>query len=259
MNKLNPKFTADIQEWLETPAEQRDIIAGARLLLQANRNRALYNSITMRPQKFAAKLEYELRKHLQIRLRGMSLADVVRLENAVMPRIEATVAAMPVISTDNEIPEGKGAGASGRRADHDSLPPEIQQLWDDNATRAKQIRALFAEIKAMADAEPCDRFERLSILDKVETAYREAYARYDAYGTEDADGEASPVDKKRISALRKSISQHRKALASLPADDRETRPELLGKLQGCVTELLEMGAGLADNTRIDLEALGIVL
>lgn len=252
--KLDPKFTASMQSWLNTPAERRDMAAGAMLLFQANRNRALYNSIVARPAKFAAKLEYEMRKHLKIRLAKMSLEDVVRMDASVMPRVERTVATEAVISTDDELP--KGAVAKGKRPDHDTLPAEIQQLWDDNAQRYRKVRALFEELKAMSDAEPCDRYEKLVILDKEETAYRTSLAAYDAYGNEPDGLEKRAADQKRVSALRKSLSTHRKQLGKLPEDDAK-RSILLDKIQAEVSELAALGSGIADGTKIELAALGI--
>lgn len=246
-----------MQAWLNTPADARDIAAGALMLYQANRNKALYNSIIARPGKFAAKLEYEMRKHLKIRLAKMSLEDVARMEVKVMPRVEHTLAAEAVISTDDELPEG--TVAKGKRADHDSLPPEIQALWDDNAMRYRKVRQLFEELKAMADAQPCDRYEKLVMLDKAEAAYRTSLATYDAYDPDEPDGIAKRmIDQKRVNALRKSLSTHRKQLGKLAGDDPK-RPALLDKIQSEVAELTALGSGLADDTKIELKSLGIEL
>lgn len=254
MKKIDPKFTSEIQEWLNTPAQQRDMQKGATMLLQLNRNRAFFNSVLMRPAKFAAKLEYELRKHLNIRLQNMAVSDVIAMERKVLPRVEATLAA-PAITTDTDFAEGKVA--TGKRADHDSLPPEIQALWNGNSERYFKIDGLFNELKAMSDAAPCDRFEKLVILDKIETAHRKALADYDAYDPATAKpGGTVVADPKRVSALRKSISTCKSAYYK--ADD--TKKEIiLGKLQSAVSELLSLGAGLADATREELVTLGISL
>ena len=77
---MDNKLTQQITDWLNTPRERRDIGAGAMMLLRLNNNRFLYANIMRRPEKFADKLEYELRKHLRIRLDNMTMADVVRLK-----------------------------------------------------------------------------------------------------------------------------------------------------------------------------------
>ena len=113
---MDNKITEQLTEWLNTPQEKRDIPAGAMMLLRLNNNRFLYANILRRPDKFADKLEYELRKHLRIRLDGLTRADVIKLEAQVIPAAKRTLATpRAVISTDDELPEAKVA--TGRRAD----------------------------------------------------------------------------------------------------------------------------------------------
>ena len=87
MHKLDNKLTQQIADWLNTPEADRDVRAGADLMLSLNRNRALYNSILRRPDKFMAKLVYELRKFLRMRLDAATAADAAKLEREVMPRV----------------------------------------------------------------------------------------------------------------------------------------------------------------------------
>ncbi len=64
---LDQQLTKDIAAWLNLSPEERDIEAGALLLLRINRNRFLYNNIVARPKALADKLEAELKKYLRIR------------------------------------------------------------------------------------------------------------------------------------------------------------------------------------------------
>ena len=48
--------------------------------------------------------------------------------------------------------------AKGKREDHDSLPPEIQALWDDNAAIYKRLKDKFEECKSLNDKPACDRY-----------------------------------------------------------------------------------------------------
>lgn len=50
---LDPQITRRIQQYLDTPETDRDPVAGASLMLQLNRNRALYNSILRKPENSA--------------------------------------------------------------------------------------------------------------------------------------------------------------------------------------------------------------
>ena len=88
---MDDKFTEKVRQWLDTPAQERDIIAGATLLLQLNKNRILHANIVRHPERFMGKLEYELRKHLNIRVDGFTLSAVVRMEREVMPAVALTL------------------------------------------------------------------------------------------------------------------------------------------------------------------------
>lgn len=268
--KLDPQITKDIQEWLNTPEKERDIKAGADLMLSLNRNRALYNSIIRRPDKFLPKLVYELRKYLRMRLDNMAVTDVIRMEAAVMPAAKQTLESPVVISSDDEIPEG--AVARGRRADHDSLPAHIRDLWDSNADRYVRIRLFYNELKAMHDSQPCDRYEKLVMLDELDKKYRANLSEYDSYDVSNqarmsgqpsaAPASQAPVaevsndNEKTLNNARKTLSKYRKVLAGLPANDPR-RQTALEKIQSAVSSIIACGAGVADDTRAELEALGI--
>ncbi len=267
MRPIDPKLTQAVADWLNTPSEKRDIQAGADLLLSLDRNRALYNTITRRPEKYGAKLERELRKHLNIRLRGMAVADVARLEEKVMPLAAETAAAPPEISTDDELPEG--VVAKGRRPDHDSLPAEIRDLWESNAARHRKIVILFNELKAMADAAPCDRFEKLTILAELDAEYRANLARYDAFAqasplpqTEPrlpaAPSEApDPVDAgKAVAAARKTISKYKKVLETAGGDTAASETAV-AKISDAARRVLSLGASFDERNVAELVSLGV--
>lgn len=253
MHKLDPKFTRRVADWLDTPPESQNVAEGAELLLAMSRNRALYNSIMRRPVDLKPKLVYELRKYLAIRNRNMTLPDVARHEQMVMSRVADTVAC-PAIDVDDELPAG--TVARGRRPDHDSLPQEIQTLWDDNGERYRRIVILFNELKNMADKQPCDRAEKVWQLGKLDEQYRASLAAYDAYSP-DAPATVTDADAARkIAAARKSISKYRKVLVETSPDPAR-RAECLARIQSSVDVILSMGAGVSDSSRADLVAMGI--
>ena len=276
MKYIDSKLTASISEWLNTPVADRDVRAGADMMLSLNRNRALYNSIMRNPDKFMPKLEYELRKYLRLRLDSKSVADAAGMEARVMPRVEELVSGAPEISSDDELPEP--VIAKGRRADHESLPSHIQALWDSNGQRYQRIVVLFNELKNMADAQPCDRYEKLCILDELESAYRKNLELYDSFvappamadaSAEDCSGcaddataeaDATSVDNvvKAVNAARKTLSKYRKVLSGM-SDDDPKRPAAIAKLQEAANVIQSSGSSFADDTKNELLALGISL
>ena len=259
---IDNKVTQAVQDWLNTPEEQRDIRQGAELMLSLNRNRALYNSVLARPAKYKDKMIYELRKHLRMRLDNMAVADVIRLEERVIPSVKEIIA-HPIISTDDEFADA--TIAKGKRADHDTLPTEIKALWDRNITLYRQIVLVFNELKAMEDCPPCDRYERLVILDKADKEYRANFARYDDYKFErvplmedqvpqnDADIDPSQA---RANA-RKNLSKYIKKLET--ESDAEAGDKLIDKICACLKTIYSTGGTIQRATAATLAGYGITI
>lgn len=247
-----------MQDWLNARPADRDFMRGAAMLRSLNRNKALYNTLVRNPGKYMSKLEYELRKHLRIRLHNMSVADVVHMEAEVMPRVASTVATPPTISSDDELPEAHTA--RGRRADHDSLPQEIQALWDSNATRYRKIVLLFNELKAMADQEPCDRFEKLQMLDELDKQYRHTLEQYDGYlpasATPPLSAGRTDEEARRLSAARKTLGKYKKVASAADVSD-ERRTLAITKCRACVAVIRDLGGKFTPEVAAELSALGI--
>lgn len=260
---MDNKITEQLTEWLNTPRENRDIATGAMLLLRLNNNRFLYANILRRPDKMADKLEYELRKHLRIRLDGLTRADVVKLEAQVIPAAKKTLASPPaVISTDAEQPEAEVA--TGRRADHDLLPPEVQALWDNNLQLYKTIKNVFEQLKTMEKAQPCDRYEYLKILDDADRKYRANLERYDHYviGSEPVaaatDNTNSDEAQRKINAARKTLTKYKKILAKA-GEGTERAETARQKIIACIEVIRENGGVVGAAVTADLKKLGIVI
>lgn len=251
---MDHKFTKKIRTWLNTPVNERSIEEGATMLLQLNRNRILHQNIIRRGVRMMPKLEYELKKHLRIRDDGKTLHEVVAMEKVIMPAVEQLVTK----------PEAEHAG---KRADHDELPEEVQQLWDGNFERYTKIKALFEELKAMEKMQPCDRYEKLKLLDEAEKAYREALSAYDSYVKEDnfpTKTEEQPVDPAELATqignARKYISEGKGKLKKLIDEGNEAKAATLReKIVERVRTIQQAGAPISDDTFAELSELGINL
>ena len=249
---IDPKLTDKIGEWLQTEPARRDIVAGAELVLALTRNRALYNTALRHPDRVASKIEYELRKFYLIRLDGRTAADVARMEPAVMNAVEA------IISTDAELPEATRHW--GKRPDHDTLPPEVRILWEENARRRRLFTRLFAELKSMNHLRPCDRYEKLTVMAEAEETYRKTMKAYDEW-TPDRQPEIPLEGTKEhalaVNAARKTIGKYKKLLATLPPDDADRRRLCCEKISVRLEELNRLGAVTAAKTLIELRELGV--
>ena len=256
---LDDKFTKDLQQYLTTPREERDYERGTLLLLQLNRNRFMHAHLVRR--KNWDKLEYELKKHLNIRLEGLTTREVQEMEKRELPRIRLSMEARrPILSTDKDF---TGGTYKGRREDHDNLPAEVQALYERNADLYFKMKQTFETLKTMEDQTACDRHELLTILVGLDKEYRQNWNAYDTFGNEAADpasetGEAeaqTTATPQQVNAARKYLSQNKTKVATLEGEAAET---LLAKMQQRVNLLLSAGQTFAKEQQEELAALGLI-
>ncbi len=247
---LDERFTQQIQAWLDTPSDSRNLATGAELLLRLNRNRWMHQMI-LKKQNFS-KLEHELRKYLKIRLDGMTKRKVVEMEQRVLTSVKETIdTGTPVISTEDELPEGN---YHGKRPDHDTLPQNLQELYERNGDIYFKIKQLFETLQQMEDATSCDRYEYLKQLDELDKAYRENWETYDTWSAV-TSGPVQPVTDaptaQQLQAARKYVSTNKKKLA-------ETGDEALReKIQQRIDLLLSADQGFDEDYKLELEELGL--
>ena len=279
---MDHDFTERIRAWLDTPEAERDITAGATMLLQLDRNQILFNTIMRRPEAEADRLEYHLRKHLAIRDEGRTLAEVAALEEKVLPAVAATLEAdAPQVEKTEEGDEVELSQVhAGRSPHHERFPEHIRALYDRSGTLFRQMQELYHRLLGMADAAPCDRHELLVQLAAADDAYRRCWADYDAFADafdptapdeDDADAPseseepdeddapeaaAAAPDAKAVSAARKYLSDARRRLSSLSAASEE-RIRLLASMQERIDLVLTSGGGFKPDFRDALTAEGL--
>lgn len=172
---INLELTPKIKEWLETAPEKRDLRAGAELLLRVNRNRILYNNIMRNPERHAATLEYQMQKILKQRLIDTTHEEVARM----MTQVDAIAEQHGFTrSTRSEFQRGK-------RADHDQLPPDVQQLYVDNADIMRRMRDAHTRLRMInATNSTCpdsDRYPLAKDIIRLDLQYRDNWNLYDHY------------------------------------------------------------------------------
>lgn len=254
---MDAKLTADIQQWLDTPASERDIEVGAILLLKLNRNRILFNNIMRKPEKFLGKLEYELKKHLRIRLDGLTLREVALMEREVLPSVQAQIAAGAPTEPDSG--EEQPKNYIGRRADHDTLPEEIQALYVRNGEVFAKLKETFETLKQMEKAPACDRYEHLVLLKELDEEYRGNWAKYDHFG--DGAEKAAPAPKEvtanDVAAARKYLSTNKPKLAALMEAGDGKATALTEKMQARIDIILAAGGTFDAEYQQALQELGL--
>lgn len=225
MNGIDKLFRARVEEWLSkkkhTEAELAD---GAMMVLQCNRNRAMYNTMMRKPSHYEEKMVYELKKHLAYLQNDMNLEDVKDLEKQILPVIGKAIAdteettdkaaaalgeipedsflPAPALSSEEPYKQTDAIVARGKRTDHDTLPETIRAIWDKNAERYKKIKQAHETCKTLTAA--CDRYEYTSAIAELWADYKKDFDTYDHYVlvpvNDEAGTQTSPADQLQLSA-----------------------------------------------------------
>lgn len=249
--QLDPEFTSQLEAWLSTPRNERDVVAGAELLYRITGNRRFLNQAIVRPDSVHDHIEADLRKHLDIRESGHNPQTLHQLERSLLHDVAQELDSLeePSPARELETPEQSEASADeaeqktdfdreqeepaspkrGRRPDHEQLAPEVQSIVEENARRYEHMRTLYNRLVSMADAEPCDRHEDILQLDRLYKAWGEAWSVYDAAKPveetdcdaaqpqeADCDREPSPLETaQKVAAAKRYLQKHRKKLRTL--------------------------------------------
>lgn len=247
MNGIDKLFRARVTEWLSKKKHtEAELAEGATMVLQCNRNHALYNTIMRRPARYEEKIAYELRKHLRYLKDDMTLDEVKSMEARILPVIgkaiaeteetaDKAAAALGEIPEDSYLPapaydaesgnQTDAVVARGKRSDHDTLPETIRAIWDKNAERYKKIKQAHETCKTLTAA--CDRYEYTKAIAELWADYKKDFDTYDHYvlvPVNDEAGTQSPAaeevqlsaeDLKAINAARPYISNNLPKLLDL--------------------------------------------
>lgn len=194
---LNHEFTEKIQKWLDTPHEERDYEQGALYLLKLNGNQIMYRNLMANPRGKAEFIEYHLRKHFSFRIKDLTHAQVVEMQKQV-DKIEKKHHSFTENNPAKEFKQGK-------RADHDTLPDEIQALYVENLSIVQRMREVHLRLRTLSTADvPCpdsERYPFLKELIELDTKLHANWEQYDHYTAPDTEEtvkvEAKPARKTR--------------------------------------------------------------
>lgn len=285
MIQIDPKFTKEIQDWLnKAERSDDDVLVGAQLLKRINPQNATYRRwlqmAASRPKYIVAYIERELKTHLKYRLDGLTLEQVNRLDNVVVPAAEKILGSgIPVLDGDDTTGESPEDAPKklGRREDHELLPDEIKQLWNSNGELYKQIKAVFEELKSMEDLPSCQRYDKLTLLDEMDKKYTSQMAQYDAYKipktqkqdpkdpsdiTDPTDPSAPSGSSKDVANARSYISKNivkLEALAEEKGMGSEEFNALKAKVEQRVNVIVSANEPMGDTLAERLAAVGILL
>ena len=175
-------FTKQIQDWLNTPSEQRDYNAGALMLLKLTGNQIMYRNLTARRSaKNEEFIEYQLKRRLKFRLAQVTHEQVQQMQR----QVDGIVAQRHL-----ETPP-KTEFKAGKRPDHDSLPDEIQALYVENLSIVQKMRELHLKLRTLSlENATCPDSERYPFLKELISLDKKLHSNWEVYDHyTGADGE----------------------------------------------------------------------
>lgn len=263
---MDDKLTKAIQDYLDENPDNRDLIEGASLMLKLNHNRILFQNVLRKPAAFADKIEYELKKYQRMRIDNKTADDAIKLDAVITPLTKSLLAEAYVISSDDDV-SVEAKVAKGMRPDHDSLPANVQALWEDSKSLYFKIKELYNQLKTMCDAPACDRYEYLQQLKELDDKYcnnMKLYDGYDANTSQPYDGDdfedtvTDPAEiAKKVSAARKYLSVNKTKLSDLKDNDTAAYTALLAKVQERYDYLVSSGNVVDEAQTNELVSLGV--
>jgi hypothetical protein len=235
-------YKEQIQAWLDTEPAQRGLELGAKLMLQGNRNRILHENV-IRKSNFE-KIEYELQK---------IMGDEFRNCNEPIVQ-EMTLQVATNEATQKEV-------VNGKRADHDTLPENIQEAYQKNLEIYPRMRSLHERLKVLNEtATACDRYPFLKELLELDVELRANWEAYDSYDAanpvaQELIKEVITVDPKRISANRTYLSRAKANLEK--SKDVEKTKAILAEMQIRIDEVLSVGETFSAEQKAEFEKNGL--
>ena len=249
MAELN-EFEQKVQDWLDTPASERNLEVGATLMLQATRNRILHQNV-LRRSNFE-KIEYELKKYLGDKFRQCDAVTVEKLSE------EIAIVTAKIYFADSE--------TKGKRKDHDELPAEVQDIILNNSQKYARLRGLHERVKVLSGEgyTPCDRYPYLKEMLMLSTEIRESWKYYDEFKIGDKveakAEEVKPIDAQRITSNRVYIGRAIKEVPEkLSAGKLAAGQAQIAEAQNRYNELMLAGQEVKLETIAGLKAIGVIV
>lgn len=185
---MDKEFTNKLQTWLSLPREDRDWDEGALMLLQLTGNKIMYRNLSVNPEGKANFIEGKLQQYLEFRLAELTHEQVKEMQQAVEEIVKEHT---EFKSDDNEAKNFK----AGKRADHDTLPEEIQALYVENLDLVYRMRELHLKLRTMSTTDSTcadsDRYPFLKEFIKLDKKLHDNWNVYDHFVTKAETAESA--------------------------------------------------------------------
>jgi len=217
---IDKKLQKRLVDWLESPRDSRNIEEGATILLKINRNVIAYRNAVMRPEKYAAHIEHQLRKYYDKTVVEVTHEQVEQMAEQVIKIVDKHL-----VYDDDNNPAGEFK--KGKRADHESLPEEIQSLYVENLSLVQRMREVHARLRIVTGqpgmCPDSDRYPFLKELIALDKQLHENWARYDSF---DASKQEQSISLDAREASRRAagfVNLNKNRYAKKPTEEMKER------------------------------------
>lgn len=238
---MDARFTQTVQDWLNTPAEQRDYAKGALLLLQLTGNQIMYRNLMANPKRNAPFIERQLQKRLSFRLQQLTHKQVEEMQQQV-----------DVIAKKVLTPNSGENFKQGKRDDHDQLPDEIQALYVENLGIVQRMRELHLKLRSLSlETVTCPDSERYPFLKELIALDKKLHANWETYDHYTGSDGAAVMEADAREVSRKAVRQINLAKGRYAKKPSE-------ELKAQILDLYGKVVNPTDKLTNDLKALGIL-
>ena len=157
-------------------------------------NRIMYHNISINPRGKSEFIKGQLQKYLNFRLQQLTHDEVesmqVKVDEIAKSVIKPDVVILPVdaasLVNQTSVSPNKSAEyadfKAGKRADHDSLPEDIQALYVENLDIVHRMRELHMKLRSLSlDSATCPDSERYPFLKEIIALDKKRVQNWDIY------------------------------------------------------------------------------
>lgn len=183
MSNIKINFNTVANAWLRSHPSDRDLGQGALYILQIDRNQIAYAARMRNLKDHAQEIEDTLRSLVTVREKTPTPEQAEQIRQEARELLQE----IQPLKADNPTAQFKG----GKRADHDTLPPEIQQLYVGNLELRHKMQQLHLEIRQLLKKKTAcasaDLRDLCQLMRKTDTQYHDNWKAYDGYAADSSD------------------------------------------------------------------------
>ena len=215
------------------------------MLLKLSNNRIMYRNISGNPARYAAFINRELQKYYNFRVRELTHAQVADMQRQADGIVRRRLSYSGGDAVRSEFQKGK-------RADHDSLPREIQALYEEVPQLTARLRFVHTKLLTLSlDNATCpdsERYPFLKELIELDKHIKSNWERYDTFTSGETGAAVADDARERSRRAIGAINLFKARYRAHPS------PELAGKLAGWYGQVLNPTEKLTE----ELTKLGIL-